>query len=389
MTTLPQQIHQAIRTSIAAGPDFTPLHNPVFAGNEEAFLVDCVRSNFVSSVGAYVERFEGMLAEYTGVRRAVLTVNGTAALHIALMLAGVGRGDEVLLPALTFVATANAVAYLGATPHFIEVEPRSLGVDAVALADYLAEVAEVRGDGCYNRRSGARIAALAPMHTFGHPVDLDPLMALAHRWRLPLVEDAAESLGSFYRGRHTGGFGQLGVLSFNGNKIITTGGGGAILTNDDALADRAKHLTTTAKAPHRWEYFHDAVGYNYRMPALNAALGCAQMEQLGHFLACKRRLAARYQAAFADLAGVSFFTQPDYAQSNYWLNTLILNEETASQRDAVLDYTNSHGIMTRPVWRLLHQLPIYAPCPTMPLPQSEDLARRIINIPSSAWLAEK
>ena len=342
----------------------------------------------MSSVGQYVDQFERELAAFTGASRAVAVVNGTAALQVALKLARIVVGDEVLVPALTFVATANAVHYLGAIPHFVDSSPDTLGLDPTALRDWLKHVSERTSDGIRNRETGRRIRGLVPMHTVGHPCDIDGLLALVQDYQLQLVEDAAESLGSYYRGRHTGTFGSLGILSFNGNKTITTGGGGAILTNDDRLADYAKHLTTTAKTPHRWEYIHDEVGYNFRMPNLNAALGCAQLEQLPHFLASKRHLTERYLRAFADLPLVRLMTEPAGCQSNYWLQTLILDEALAEQRDAILEATNDAGLMTRPAWVLMHHLPAYQKCPRAPLPVAESLARRIINIPSSAGLVQ-
>ncbi|MEA1052836.1 LegC family aminotransferase [Lamprobacter modestohalophilus] len=317
--------------------------------------------------------------------------HGTAALQVALQLAGVEAKDEVIIPALTFVATANAVHYLGAIPHFADSEDQTLGLDPAALRDWLSTTAERSGAGAgwRNRHTGRRLRALVPMHCFGHPCDLDALLAIAHDYQLALVEDAAESLGSRYHGRHTGTFGLLGTLSFNGNKTITTGGGGAILTDDMHLADHAKHLTTTAKRPHRWESIHGEIGYNYRMPNLNAALGCAQLEQLPDFLASKRCLAARYCDAFADsgLEQARLMQEPPGCKSNYWLQTLILDERVADQRDAILEVTNDAGLMTRPAWTLLHQLPPYRDCPRAPLPVAESLARRIINLPSSAGLA--
>lgn len=368
--------------------DFTPLHAPVFSGNEEKYLVDCVRSNFVSSVGEYVDRFEGMLAGFTGAKYAVVAVNGTAALQVALRLVGVEPNDEVLVPALSFVATTNAVSYVGAVPHFVDVEETSLGVDPEALDEYLSRAVTIKDGQAYNARTGRKIRAVVPMHTFGHPVDMDTLLEVAAKYRLEVVEDAAESLGSYYKGAHTGTFGRLAALSFNGNKIITTGGGGALITNDEALAKTAKHITTTAKVPHPWEYVHDTVGYNFRMPALNAALGCAQLEQLPGFIEKKRALAEYYRKAFEGMEGIRFFTEPEYAKSNYWLHVLLLDTPDLTLRDEILRKTNESGIMTRPVWRLLSTLDMYRECPSMELPVSRDLERRIINIPSSANLME-
>lgn len=381
---LPLEIVCAIKSVVGDGP--LALHEPRFRGNEWIYLKECLDSTFVSSVGKFVDRFEDDLAAFTGAKRAVAVVNGTAALHVSLILAGVEAGDEVLLPALTFIATANAVAYCQATPHFVDSEDRSLGMDADALRDYLAATTELRGGHCINRSTGRVIRAMVPMHAFGHPVDIDALLAVAHDFHLQLIEDAAESLGSTVGGRHTGTFGLMGTLSFNGNKTITTGGGGAILTNDVELGRRAKHLTTTAKLSHRWNFVHDEVGYNYRLPNLNAALGCAQLEQLPGFLADKRCLFERYQSAFADVKGVRLVAEPAGCHSNYWLQTLLLDDSLADQRDAVLTATNDAGLMTRPVWALMNRLSMYSNAPKAPLPVAESLERRLINIPSSSGL---
>lgn len=363
------------------------LHEPHFGGNEWRYVKECIDSTFVSSVGPFVDRFEADLAAYTGSKRAVAVSNGTAALHVALLLAGVRPGDEVLVPTLTFVATTNAVAYCSAVPHFADSEERTLGIDPTALREYLADVCEHRGGACVNRWTDRVVRAVIPMHVFGHPVDIDGLLGVVHDFNLVMVEDAAESLGSTFNGRHTGTFGRLGTLSFNGNKTITTGGGGAILTNDVELARRAKHLTTTAKVPHRWEYLHDEIGYNYRMPNLNAALGCGQLEQLPALLAAKRRLHERYAQAFATVSGVHLMVEPVGCRSNYWLQTLLLEPRFSSERDAVLAATNEAGLMTRPTWALNHRLPAFRDCPRMPLPVAEALEKRIVNIPSSAQLA--
>lgn len=377
----------AVRSVVGAQP--VALHEPRFAGREWEYLKECLDSTFVSSVGKFVDRFEAELATYTGARHAVAVVNGTAALHIALRLAGVEPGDEVLVPALTFIATANAISYCNATPHFIESEPLSLGVDPVALRDYLQRTTERRQGLCVNKETGRVIRALVPMHTFGHPGRIDELLSVANDFGLTLVEDAAESLGSYYGGRHTGTFGLLGTLSFNGNKTITTGGGGAILTNDSALAARAKHLTTTAKLPHTWQYVHDEIGYNYRLPNLNAALGCAQLEQLPAFIEAKRTLFLNYAAAFAGVTGATVQCEPEGCESNYWLQTLILDEDNAEHHDALLQELNQAGFMSRPAWTLMHQLVPYRHCPRMSMPVAESLAQRMINIPSSAGLRAK
>ena len=383
-SNLPQDIVSVIKSVVGDGP--LALHEPRFNGNEWVYLKECLDSTFVSSVGKFVDRFENDLANFTGANRAVAVVNGTAALHVSLLLAGVKAGDEVLLPALTFIATANAVAYCQATPHFVDSEERSLGMDAVALRDYLSTITEKHNGQCVNRKTGRVIRAMVPMHTFGHPVNIDALLAVAHDFHLQLIEDAAESLGSTVGGQHTGTFGLMGTLSFNGNKTITTGGGGAILTNDIELGKRAKHITTTAKLPHRWNFVHDEVGYNYRLPNLNAALGCAQLEQLPSFLRDKRRLFDQYQAAFASVLGVNIVAEPAGCNSNYWLQTLLLDAAHADQRDAVLAATNDAGLMTRPIWALMNRLPMYANAPRAPLPVAESLEQRVINIPSSSGL---
>lgn len=376
----------AIKECLPEGPDRFGLHEPVFAGNEWQYVKDCIDSGWVSSVGKYVDRFEAMLADFTGTKRAVAVVNGTAALHIGLQLAGVARDDEVLVPALTFVATANPVVYCGAVPHFIDSEERTLGVDPARLSDYLQREAEMRTGGCYNKRTGRRISAVVPMHVFGHPVDLDPLAEVCEHFQLALVEDAAESLGSLYKGRHTGNWGKVAVLSFNGNKTVTTGGGGAIITNDEEVGRLAKHLTTTAKVPHQWSFYHDQTGYNYRMPNINAALGCAQLEQLPGFIGSKRALARRYADRFAGVAGGRIFTEPDFACSNYWLNAFVLDKGNENYRDELLTATHAAGIITRPVWTPMHRLPMFTDCPRMDLRVAEELESRIVNLPSSAFL---
>ena len=381
-----ESVLAAVREVLGPATATIGLHEPEFGGNEWAYVKDCLDTGWVSSVGAYVDRFERDLQDVTGVSHAVATANGTAALHICLLLAGVEPGDEVLVPALTFVATANAVSYTGATPHFVDSETVSLGVDSVALEAYLARTAD-RVDGrCVNRETGRVIRALVVMHVFGHPADLEALDALAARWGLVLVEDAAESLGSFYQGRHTGNVGRVSALSFNGNKVVTTGGGGAVLTNDPVLGRRAKHLTTTARVAHRWNFLHDEVGYNYRLPNLNAALGCAQLEQLPGLLERKRVLAGRYAQAFAGVAGVSMLREPPQTRGNFWLNALMLESPDELRRDAVLAALNEAGYMSRPVWRLMHRLPMYSACPRMDLPVAESLEARVINLPSSARL---
>lgn len=387
----PQLLVEAVLAALrrVTGNAPAPLHAPEFKGNEWVYLKECLDSTFVSSVGQFVDRFEAELAGFTGAQHVIAVVNGTAALHVALLLAGVKREDEVLVPALTFVATANAICYCGAVPHLVDAEPKTLGVDAIRLYEYLrANTEQVNGQ-CINKATGRVIRALVPMHTFGHPSDIEGLLKLAVDFKLALIEDAAESLGSYYHGRHTGSFGLIGTLSFNGNKTITTGGGGALLINDRELALRAKHLTTTAKLPHVWEYQHDEIGFNYRLPNINAALGCAQLERLPRLLADKRNLYELYRAALAGVTGVSLFVEPHGCISNYWLQALVLDRANADERDALLAATNSEGIMTRPVWTLMHRLAPFAGVPRMDLSCAEDLEQRIINIPSSAVLGQE
>ena len=385
MNALPAAIVATLTSVLGEGP--VPLHEPHFDGNESRYLSDCVASTYVSSVGAYVDRLEADLTALTGAKHAVATVNGTSALHIALLLAGVQPGDEVLVPALSFIATANAVRYCGATPHFLDSQESTLGLDPAAMRSWLAEISTMKSGECVNQATGRRIAAVVPMHAFGHPCDVVGVLEVAAEYGLPVVEDAAESLGSLISGQHTGTFGLLGTVSFNGNKIVTTGGGGAILTNDTQLAKRAKHLTTTAKVPHRWEYTHDEVGYNYRMPNINAALGCAQLEQIDSFIASKRRLYDIYLEALRQVDGVALFREPPGTRSNYWLQTLLLDKNQADQRDEVLEALNDNGIMARPAWTLLPSLKPFHGCPGASLTGAKLLEKRIINVPSSAGLA--
>ncbi|UUV25134.1 MULTISPECIES: LegC family aminotransferase [Lysinibacillus] len=363
------------------GKEFVPLHEPTFNEREIDYVTDCIKTGWVSSVGAYVNRFEEDLARFVGVKRAVATVNGTAALHIALKVAGVKAEDEILMPALTFIATANAVSYMGAVPHFVDVSLNTLGVDAEKLKSYLMQIGELRNNELYNRKTGRRISALVPMHTFGHVVDLDGLLEVCEVYHLTLIEDAAESLGSYYKGKHSGSFGKVSAVSFNGNKIMTTGGGGAIVTNDDALADYAKHLTTTAKTPHRWAYEHDEIGYNYRMPNLNAALGCAQLEKMPTFIEQKRELTNHYESWLVNIDGVHLFKEPAQTKSNYWLQTILLDERY--NRDEILDFLNEKGIMSRPIWTPMHKLIMYKNCPRADLSVTDHLNRSVVNIPST------
>ncbi|MDG2989568.1 LegC family aminotransferase [Candidatus Synechococcus calcipolaris G9] len=386
MDTLESNFLAALDQVLGKPSPFIPLHEPEFGGREREFLNHCIDSTFVSSVGQYVDQFEAQLAEFTGAKAAIAVVNGTAALHIALLLAGVTPGDEVLVPALSFVATANAVAHCGAIPHFVDSEFSTLGLDPLALQNYLERIAQVTPQGLINKLTQRRIAAIIPMHTYGHPVSLGPLLHVAKHYQLPVIEDAAESLGSTYQGTHTGTLGLAGILSFNGNKIITTGGGGAILTNHQDLANQAKHLTTTAKQPHRWEFFHDHVGWNYRLPNLNAALGCAQLMELPMFLEKKRQLAQAYQDIFKEIEGINFIHAPENCLSNYWLNTIQLTQPSREIRDRLLTIANDAGFQCRPTWTLLHRLPMYTHCPRAPLPVAEQLEVSLINLPSSPKL---
>ncbi|EIA3113436.1 LegC family aminotransferase [Vibrio cholerae] len=360
--------------------EFIPLHVPTFAGNEKTYVMETIDSTFVSSVGKFVDEFERKMEAFTGSARAVATVNGTAALHAALYMAGVERGDLVITQALTFVATCNALYHMGAEPIFVDVSPVSLGLCPKAVNAFLEEYAQVTEAGCIHKQTGRRIKAVVPMHTFGHPIELDELIAVCLKWHITLVEDAAESLGSFYKGKHTGTLGEFGAVSFNGNKIITTGGGGMVLCGTEEAGRRTKHVTTTAKVPHPYEFFHDEPGFNYRMPNLNAALGCAQMEVLERYLAQKRHLAQQYQAFFAG-SDVTFVVEPEYAQSNYWLNAIICAD--AQQRNELLEQTNAAGVMTRPIWQLMHRLPMFEQALRGDLTHSEFIEAHLINLPST------
>lgn len=363
--------------------DFIPLHAPIFSGREKEYLVDTIESTFVSSVGSYVDRFEKDIAAYTGSPKAIATVNGTAALHIALKLAGVESGDLVITQPLTFVATCNAIIYCSAEPVFVDVDRHTLGLSAAALQKWLEENATMDAGGiCRTLADGKVVRACVPMHTFGHPSDLDGLVRIARDWNITLVEDAAESLGSFYKGQHTGTIGELGTLSFNGNKIMTTGGGGMILA-DASLGERAKHLTTTAKQPHAYEYIHDEVGYNYRLPNLNAALGCAQLEKLEVFIEAKRSLAAAYEELLSG-TNLGFVKEPDGCRSNYWLNAVVCEDK--GHREALLEATNQQGVMTRPIWALMNHLSMYENCRRGDLTNAEWLGARVVNLPSSVVL---
>ncbi len=360
--------------------EFIPLHEPRFTGNEKKYLNECIDSTFVSSVGKFVDQFEEMIASYTGAKYAVATVNGTSALHISLLLAGVEQNDEVITQPLTFIATCNAISYCNAKPIFVDVDRGTIGLSPDALKTFLEENTAVVNGKCVNKSTGNTIKACVPMHTFGHPCRIDVIKEICEAHHIVLVEDAAESLGSYYKGQHTGTFGKLGAISFNGNKIITSGGGGCIITDDEALAKKVKHITTTAKVPHRWEYTHDMIGYNYRMPNLNAALLVAQLENLDKFLENKRELARQYKAFF-ETADLEFITEPKGAKSNYWLNAVMLKDR--EQRDSFLEKTNDHGVMTRPIWTLMNKLEMFHNAQCGNLDNAEWLEDRIVNIPSS------
>ncbi len=373
-----------IRSLYGRNNGFIPLHTPVFGGNEKRYLNDCIDTGFVSSVGAYVDRFEQMIQELTGIRYAVATVNGTAALQIALLLSGVKEKEEVITQPITFVATVNAIRYCRAEPVFIDVERRTLGLCPQKLEEFLEKNTVLKDNGgCYNATSGRRIAACMPMHVFGHPVQIDRIVEVCNRYNIPIVEDAAESIGSMYKNRHTGAFGLVGVFSFNGNKTVTTGGGGMIVTNDEQITKTAKHITTTAKVPHAWEYVHDQLGYNYRLPNINAALGCAQIEQLPKFIERKREIAQKYQEFFEKM-GIPFVSEIEKSRSNYWLNSILLKDR--EEREAFLRYTNDNKVMTRPLWRTMTRLDMYKDCQSFKLEEAYWLEDRLVNIPSSAWI---
>lgn len=376
-----------IRNHYGAGYGETVmLHAPAFAGNEKKYLNECIDTTFVSSVGQFVDRFERDMENYTGAKKAVVCVSGTNALHMAMMLVGVERDDEVLTQALTFIATCNAISYIGAHPVFIDVDIDTMGLSSKALESWLEENAEVRDDGqCYNKTTGRRIKACVPMHTFGHPARVADIDKVCRKWKIELVEDAAESIGSLYEGKHTGTFGKVGAISFNGNKTITTGGGGMLLFQDEELGKYAKHITTQAKVPHRWAFVHDHIGYNYRMPNINAALGCAQLEQIDRFIESKRATANAYTEFFKDEPhGIKFMREPAGTRSNYWLNAIMLPDREAQQ--TFLEYTNDNGVMTRPIWELMNRLMMFKDAQHDNLNNTIYLADRIVNIPSSVKL---
>jgi perosamine synthetase len=366
--------------SLNEGRSFIPLHEPSFVGNEKKYLSDCIDSGFVSSVGAYVNNFEKALAEYTGAKRAVVVVNGTQALHLACVVAGVMQDHEVITQPLTFIATGNAITYTGASCIFVDVDRDTMGMSPRALNDFLKANAEMKDGICINKSTGKQIKACIPMHTFGHALRIDEIAVICNTYNITLIEDAAESIGTTYKGKFTGRYGAMGILSFNGNKIITAGGGGAIITDDDAIADRAKHLSTQAKIPHAWEYEHDQIGYNYRMPNINAALALAQLENLTPFIARKRALAQIYKSYF-DTSNFKLITEPEYSHSNYWLQAIVLKDR--NERDAFLAYSNENGVMTRPIWNLINKSPMFKNCQAGPLENAQWLEDRVVNIPSS------
>jgi len=374
-----QRIVDFIRTRYPE-KNFISLHEPLFNGNERKYVLDAIDSTYVSSVGAYVNRFEEMLASITGAKYAIATVNGTSALHISLLVAGIQPGDEVITQAFTFIATANAISYTGATPIFIDIDPATLGLSARRFQAFLSENAFMKEGKPYNKKTNKRIAACVPMHSFGFPCEIDHIAQICKEWNILLIEDAAESLGSYYKGQHTGSFGQLGVFSFNGNKTVTCGGGGAIITNDEKLAQLAKHLTTQAKTPHQWNFSHDQIGYNYRMPNLNAALACAQLEQLESFVSIKRELAASY-ASFFEGENIHFFQEQPGTKSNFWLNAILLGDR--DERDSFLAFTNQAKVMTRPAWTLMTEMPMFSSCQHDDLEVSRYIENRLVNIPSS------
>jgi perosamine synthetase len=386
LNTLPEIVTQAIKNVIGKGP--RRLHEPTFDGNEGRYVQECIKSTYVSSVGKYVDKFEIELARYTGVKYAIALVNGTSALHLALKLAGVKAGEEVLTQAFNFVATANAITYCGATPHFVDIENKNLGIDPIKLQNYLSEISRKIGGRIENVITGRCIKALVVMHTFGHPSKMDELVEIAKKFNLVLIEDAAESIGSYYYKKHTGTMGLMGIMSFNGNKTITTGGGGAILTNDMEIARLAKHLSTTAKISHKWAFKHDEIGYNYRMPNINAALGCAQLEQLPNKLEKKKKLFEKYKNQFSIIKGISIFEEPKNCKSNYWLNALVLDSPSLIMRDNILENLNEAGFMSRPGWDLLNSLDPFMQSPSMDLETSNLIFKSLINIPSSPNLVD-
>ena len=363
------------------------LHEPFFFGKEKKYLKHCIDTTFVSSKGKYVKKFEAALSKYINAKNIILLNSGTSALHIALLLMGVKSGDEVILPSMTFVATANAVKYCNANPHFVDSEEESLGIDPFALNNWLNKIVIKKGNFSYNKITNKRISAIVPMHTFGHPCRMDELKKISKKFNMRIIEDSAEALGSFYKGKHAGTIGDIGTLSFNGNKTITTGAGGAIITNNDRVAFQVRHIISTAKQNHAYEYIHDKIGYNYRMPNLNASIGLAQFENINKIINSKRKLFQKYNKLFSNIDEIDLFKEPRYCKSNYWLQTIILRKQNMKLRDDILQLTNKKNIMTRPVWKLLHKLKPFKNCPKSPLPKALSLEKRIINIPSSYGIA--
>lgn len=375
-----QELVDFIRNTYNEPKKFIPLHEPRFIGNEKKYTQDAIDTTYVSSIGKYVDLFEELICQITGAKHAIAIVNGTSALHLALVIAGVKDEDEVLTQSLTFIATANAISYCNATPHFVDVDRDTMGLSPKLLKLHLSRIAEMRNGICYNKVTNKKIAACVPMHTFGFPLYIDELINICNEYNIPVVEDAAESLGSYYKGKHTGTFGTLGTFSFNGNKIVTAGGGGAIITNDEKLAERAKHLSTQAKVPHKWEYEHDFIGYNYRLPNLNAALACAQLEQLDAYLENKRELSNLYFTFFKQHQ-VTLVREVENAKTNYWLNTIKLKDK--NEKNQFLEFTNNNGVMTRPIWSLMNELKMFKECPKSDLSNSKWLEERVVNITSS------
>ncbi len=384
MGNLSDKIINGIRT--VAGQNKLPLHEPKFDEIENQNLKKCIDSSYVSSVGEYVNIFEKQISDFTGAKYAIAVVNGTSALHLALKILGVDINHEIICPSLTFIGTVNAISYIGAKPHFVDCDEKTLGIDPLALSSWLDAIAIKKDGKTFNKKTGRIISAIIPMHTYGHPAKIDHILNISREYNLNVVEDAAESLGSFYKKKHTGTFGKIGILSFNGNKIITTGGGGALLTDDEILAKKAKHLSTTAKITHKYRYIHNEIGFNYRLPNINAAIGCAQFKKIEYFLNSKRDLFYKYKEVMAHIEGVRLFQEPENSKSNYWLQTIILENGYENELEDILEKTNKNNIMTRPTWDLIHQTKMYHQCPKSPLPVSESLAKRIINIPSSAFL---
>ena len=378
-----ESIISFIRKIFRIPSDPIPLHAPLFIGNEMKYLEECINTTLVSSVGKFVNLFEDRIAEFTGAKKAIVCINGTNALYLALKLAGLNQGDEAITQPLTFIATANAISYCGAIPVFLDVDRETMGLSAESLSNFLSNETRITNGQCINKSTGKRIKVCVPMHTFGHPCQIDRIASLCKEYKITLIEDAAESIGSYYKGKHTGTFGKIGMISFNGNKTITTGGGGIMLFNDEELAERARYLSTQAKVPHQWEFVHDEIGYNYRMPNVNAAIGVAQLENIDLYLSKKRKLASHYQEFFSE-GPISFFIEPQNCISNYWLNAILFDSKR--ERDLFLKQSNGQGIMTRPLWRLMNELPMYENCQKDSLENCIWLENRVVALPSSVIL---